>query len=135
RAGTRRRQDRAGVDGWRGPRQLVVQRDTKGLTRPLDQGDVVDAEQLRFWMVDGGKRPKVPQGPQRRVLHDIFRIVQVSHEPSRQPVRRIEMWKYDLEAVPRRRRRTLRLSVDHALHGSPQWPSAAASRTANRSSG
>src|SRR5262245_3613751 len=93
---TRRRHGGAGVDGWRGPRQLVVQRGTKSLTRPrqtghdgsnrylkhvsqlsigqvleftkheqftksvrqaaqrpFDQGDVVGAQQQRFWTVHG----------------------------------------------------------------------------------
>src|SRR5262249_28598569 len=68
--------------------------------------------------VSAGKRPKVPQGPQRRVLHDIFRIVLVAHEPSCQPIRRIEMRKHDVvEAADRRPRRTLRFSVNHASHG------------------
>ena len=34
---------------------------------------------------------EVAKGPQRRLLHDIFRIVLVSHQPSREPVRRFEV--------------------------------------------
>ena len=34
---------------------------------------------------------EVAKGPQRRLLHDIFRIVLVPHQPSCEPVRRFEV--------------------------------------------
>ena len=46
--------------------------------------------------VSAGKGPKVSKGSQRRLLHDVFRIVFIPHQPARQPIRGIEMGKNDL---------------------------------------
>ena len=41
--------------------------------------------------ISAGKCPKVAKGPQRRFLHDIFRIGVVPHQPTRQTISRIEV--------------------------------------------
>jgi hypothetical protein len=45
--------------------------------------------------ISAGKCPKISKGPQRRLLHDILRIVLISHKPARQPIGRIEMGQDD----------------------------------------
>jgi hypothetical protein len=46
--------------------------------------------------ISASKCSKVSKGPERRFLHDIFRIVLIPHEPARQPIGRIEMGQDDL---------------------------------------
>ena len=46
--------------------------------------------------ISAGECPKVSKGPERRLLHDVFRIVLVPHEPAGQTMSRIEMWQNDL---------------------------------------
>ena len=43
--------------------------------------------------ISAGKCSKVPKGPQRCLLHDIFRVVLIPHQPARQPLGVIEMGK------------------------------------------
>jgi hypothetical protein len=46
--------------------------------------------------IAAGECPKVPQGSQASVLHDILCIVLVRDEPSCQSVRGVEVWQDDL---------------------------------------
>ena len=49
--------------------------------------------------IAAGKCPKVSKGPQRRLLHGIFRIVLIPHEPARQPMGGVEMGQDDLGKI------------------------------------
>ena len=46
--------------------------------------------------VAAGKGAEVPQRPEGGVLHDVFGVVLVSHEPAGEPLRRTEMRQYDI---------------------------------------
>jgi hypothetical protein len=46
--------------------------------------------------VPAGKCSKISKGLQRRLLHDIFRIVLIPHQPASQPVGVLEMGKDDI---------------------------------------
>jgi hypothetical protein len=46
------------------------------------------------------KCPKVLEGPQRRLRHDIFRVLPVPHQPAGQSIRGIEMGKNDFVRTP-----------------------------------
>jgi len=64
---------------------------------PARVGDQNRVYLVRFGpAISAGKCPKVPKGPQRRLLDDVFRIVLVPHQPARQPVRGIQMGQDDI---------------------------------------
>src|SRR6476660_2501970 len=46
--------------------------------------------------VPASKCTEVPKGPQRRLLHDVFSIVLIPHQPACQPIASIEMGQYHL---------------------------------------
>src|SRR5262245_51458691 len=46
--------------------------------------------------IASGKRPKVSEGPQGRLLNDIFGVVLIAYEPSRQPIGRTKMRQNDI---------------------------------------
>src|SRR5687768_15762005 len=99
--------------------------------------------------VAAAEGPEVSEGPQGRLLHDVVRNVRVTHQPAREPVGSIEMWKHhDLEALcSRTSHRTLPRRVTHRASPRPAgvraraWdrdnenrcPAAGCSRTRRRS--
>ena len=46
--------------------------------------------------VSAGECPKISEGPERRLLHDVFRILLVSHQPAGKTMSGVEMWQNDL---------------------------------------
>src|SRR5262245_29635333 len=46
--------------------------------------------------IASGKRPKVSEGPQRRLLYDIFGVVLIAYEPPRQTIGRTKMRQNDI---------------------------------------
>ena len=45
--------------------------------------------------ISAGKCPKIAKGPERCLLHDVFRIVLVPHQPARQTMSSVEMGQND----------------------------------------
>jgi hypothetical protein len=74
-------------------KRLVTRADA--VSRPVTTAIANNAEEPGT-SISARERPKVSKRPERRLLDDIFGIVLVPYQPSRQAIGRIEMRQHDL---------------------------------------
>ena len=112
------KQQRFRIGLWSGPAVLLfierVGQYCVAVPAPAITGVAHNSEEPRT-PISTDKCSEVSKGPQGRLLHRIFRIVFIPHQPARQPIGRIEMWKDDrVKALPnsKHHRRSIR-SITH----------------------
>ena len=69
-------------------------------TRAPPGAGVADDPQKPGAGVATGERAEVPEGPQRRLLHDILGRVIVPQQPAREPARRVQVRQDDIVEAP-----------------------------------
>src|SRR5262245_5792681 len=113
-------QQRLGVGCWLTAAMLLFIERVGGCwetVAPVKTYVANDSEEPRA-RISAGKRPKVSEGAERRLLDDIFCIVLIPHEPARQPKGGIEMGQDNLVKRNRGCRRGPARFVTHgALRG------------------
>ena len=125
------KQQRFGIRLWSGAAVLLfierVGRRLKAVAAPAITGVANDSEEPDT-PIRAVECSEVSKGSQGRLLHDVFRVVFIPHQPARQPIGGAEMRKDDRVKAFAKRRRRCRAgeSISYALERgsitmSPVW--------------